>query len=47
MSEEEVYQKLRDLCSEGLPEDKYQTGIRELGAGAGGVVTLAKVSWNF
>jgi hypothetical protein len=41
--EEQVYDELRELCSGETPEEKYITKIMELGAGAGGVVTLAKV----
>ena len=44
MEEAEVYKELTDLCTKGLPEDKYITNINELGAGAGGTVTLARVS---
>ena len=43
MTEEQVYDELRKLCSGETPEEKYITKIMELGAGAGGVVTLAKV----
>jgi len=42
MTEEQVYDELRKLCSGETPEEKYITKIMELGAGAGGVVTLAK-----
>ena len=45
MEEAEVYKELTDLCTKGLPEDKYITNINELGAGAGGTVTLARVSF--
>ena len=40
MTETEVFDQLRQLCSEGRPEDKYEMG-KELGAGAGGTVHLA------
>ena len=43
MTEEQVYDELRKLCSGETPEEKSVTKIMELGAGAGGVVTLAKV----
>ena len=43
ITEEQVYDELRKLCSGEMPEEKYITKIMELGAGAGGVVTLAKV----
>ena len=43
ITEEQVYDELRKLCSGETPEEKYITKIMELGAGAGGVVTLAKV----
>jgi len=42
ITEEQVYDELRKLCSGETPEEKYITKIMELGAGAGGVVTLAK-----
>jgi len=42
MDEAQVYKELTALCNEGLPDDKYITGIIELGAGAGGTVTLAR-----
>ena len=40
MTETDVFDQLRKLCSEGRPEDKYEMG-KELGAGAGGTVHLA------
>lgn len=40
LSETEVFERLRNLCTDGKPEDKY-TMDKELGAGAGGTVFLA------
>ena len=40
MTEEDVYARLREICSQDHPKDKYLTDI-ELGAGAGGTVYLA------
>ena len=40
LTEEEVLSRLRQLCSDGRPQDKYELE-EELGAGAGGTVYLA------
>lgn len=40
ITEDEVYDRLRGLCSPGQPENKYKIDI-ELGSGAGGIVHLA------
>ncbi len=40
MTDEQVYDNLRALCSNGHPEDRYKRDL-ELGAGAGGTVYLA------
>ena len=40
MSEEEAMKGIRDLCTIGKPKDRYKADI-ELGAGAGGTVSLA------
>ena len=40
MSEEDAMKGIKDLCSPGKPKDRYKADI-ELGAGAGGTVSLA------
>ena len=40
MTEEDVYDEMRRLCSNGHPQEKYETDI-ELGSGAAGTVYLA------